>query len=253
MFLYLHFRSDRKEYRISSLEKKDYRFLFIIGILRISLVYYFYYISIGYLSGVKASILTSSSTFFTVFITPFIVKSDGFTKEKIIALILGFLGIIVANYNGEFDVSFTLKGEGYMLLSGLFTALSEVLIKPKGKGISAPIITWGQLLFGSIGLLILGYFNLEKRISWTFLSIVLLIYSAMISAVAFIIWYELLKVNDSGELAIYRLFIPLFGSIISSLLIPSEYLNISLFFGLIFVILGIVVLNLDNLKKKFIK
>ncbi|HHU06860.1 MAG TPA: DMT family transporter, partial [Clostridiaceae bacterium] len=205
--------------------------------------------ALAYISGVKGSVLVSSSTFITVLLAPFVVKEDKFNRGKLFALILGFAGIIVANIDKGFDLNFTLRGEGFMLISGAFTALVETLIKPKGKGIAAPVITWGQLLFGSIPLIVIGYIGLEHKLNWNAAAVMLLIYSAIISAVAFILWYELLKVNDAGELAIYRLFIPIFGSILSAIFIPGELFTAYLVLGLILVVLGIMVLNTVGRKK----
>ncbi|MDD2426512.1 MAG: DMT family transporter [Eubacteriales bacterium] len=251
VFVYLRIKGrSTPELRLSSLKRKDWRFLLIIGILRITLCYFFYYIALANISGVKGAVLVSSSTFVTVLITPFVVKEDKFNRGKLFALILGFAGIVVANIDKGFDLNFTWLGEGFMLISGIFTALVETLIKPKGKGIAAPIISWGQLLFGSIPLLAIGLIGLERQLVWNATAIALLIYSAMISAVAFILWYELLKVNDAGELAIYRLFIPIFGSILSALLIPGESFTIYIVFGLVLVVLGIIILNTVGRKTK---
>lgn len=247
-YLLVKGRSD-SELRLRKLKRKDWLFLAIIGLLRITLCYFFYYNALAYISGVKGSVLVSSSTFITVLLTPFIVKEDKFNRGKLFALILGFAGIIVANIDKGFDLNFTLRGEGFMLISGAFTALVETLIKPKGKGIAAPVITWGQLLFGSIPLIVIGYIGLEHKLNWNAAAVMLLIYSAIISAVAFILWYELLKVNDAGELAIYRLFIPIFGSILSAIFIPGELFTAYLVLGLILVVLGIMVLNTVGRKK----
>lgn len=250
VFAYLLIKGRKApELRLTGLKKKDWRLLLLIGLLRITLCYFFYYISLAYISGVKGAVLTSSSTFVTVLIAPLFVKEDKFNRGKFFALILGFSGIIVANIDKGFDLNFTWLGEGFMLISGIFTALVETLIKPKGKGIAAPLINWGQLLFGSIPLLLIGYIGLEHRLEWTATAIVLLVYSSIISAVSFILWYELLKVNDAGELAIYRLFFPIFGVILSALLIPGENLTLYIAFGLIMVVLGIIVLNTMGSKK----
>ena len=254
VFGYLLIRARKTpELRLSSLKKKDWRLLVIIGLMRITFCYFFYYIGLANISGVKGAVLVSSSTFVTVMIAPFMVKEDKFSRKKIFALILGFSGIIVANISKGFDLNFTWLGEGFMLISGTFTALVETLIKPKGKGISAPIISWGQLLFGSIPLLVIGYLGLERRLVWNTTAVALLIYSAMISAVAFILWYELLKQNDAGELAIYRLFIPIFGTILSAALIPGESLTLYLALGLVLVVLGIIVLNSGGRRKNIAK
>lgn len=244
VFIYLLIiQRNHPEHRLNRLSGKDWRLLAYIGILRITICYYFYYISLANISGVKGSVFISASTFITVLIAPLAVKDDKLNRSKVIALILGFAGIIVANISKGFDMNFTMKGEGYMLISGLFTAIVEILVKPKSEGVSAPVITWGQLLFGSIPLILVGYLGLERSLNWTGLSVSLLVYGSIISAVAFILWYELLKVNKAGEIAIYRLFIPIFGSIISAVLLPDESFTIALVLGLILVVLGIVVLN----------
>ncbi|NLC40780.1 MAG: DMT family transporter [Clostridiaceae bacterium] len=247
---YLLFKGRKSpELRLTGLKKKDWRLLLVIGFLRITLCYFFYYISLAHISGVKGAVLISSSTFVTVLITPFFVKEDKFNRGKLFALILGFSGIIVANIDKGFDLNFTWLGEGFMLISGIFTAVVETLIKPKGKGIASPLISWGQLLFGSIPLLLIGFVGLEHRLEWNAMAIILLLYSSLISGVTFILWYELLKVNDAGELAIYRLFIPIFGTILSALFIRGESLTLYIAFGLIMVVLGIIVLNTVGRKK----
>lgn len=234
---------DRGKERISRLRKRDWRFLVGMGMMRITVCYFFYYIALANISGVKGSIFQSASTFLTVLIAPFVVKEDRFTKEKAAALLLGFGGILVANVSKGFDMNVTMVGEGFMLLSALGSALTEVLVKPKGKGISASVITWSQLLLGSLPLLIVGYLFAEHAFHWTPAAIALLVYGSLISAVAFILWYALLKNNDAGELALYRLFIPIFGSLISAIVLPGDALTLSLTAGLLLVVAGIYVLN----------
>ncbi len=247
---YIYFsRREKDGKQLRELKGKDWLFLLVIGLLRITLCYYFYYIALANISGVKGAIFVSSSTFLTVLIAPFAVREDRFNQGKLLALLLGFSGIIVANAAKGFDLSLTFRGEGYMLLSGVFSALVEVTVKPRSKGIPAPLISWGQLFFGSIPLLVVGYLGLEHSLPWDFKAIGLLIYSALISAVAFILWYELLKVNDAGELAIYRLFIPIFGSLLSALLLPAESFTASLLLGLLLVVAGIIVLNIWGRQK----
>lgn len=196
------------------------------------------------MSGVKGSVLVSSSTFITVMLAPLLIKDDKLNLAKIIALILGFTGIIVTNISQGLDMSFSLRGEGFMLINGLVTSIVEISIRPRAQDVSAPVVTWGQLFFGSIPLIVVGYLGLERTLYWNGLAISLLVYGAFISAVAFILWYELLKVNNASEITIYRLFIPIFGSVISAILVPGEAFTISLLLGLILVVSGIVVLNI---------
>lgn len=249
VYLFIKQRNN-EEYKLNNLDSNGWRLLLIIGFLRITISYYFYYISLANITGVKGSVLVSSSTFITVLLAPLMVKEDKLNISKIVALILGFTGIIVANISEGFDMTFTMRGEGYMLLSGLFIAIVEILIRPKSKGVSAPVITWGQLLFGSIPLIVIGYLGLERSLPWNAPAIGLLLYGAFVSAVAFILWYELLKVNHAGEISIYRLFTPIFGTIISAIFLPDERFTLSLVLGLTLVVLGIYVLNTYERNRK---
>ena len=251
VLIYLFIIQKKHEvHRFSRLQPKDWRLLVNIGIIRIAIAYYFYYIALANVSGVKGSVMVSSSTFITVLLGPLLIKEIKLNSGKVMALILGFTGIIVSNISQGFDMDFSLTGEGYMLINGLVIALVEIFVKPKSEGVSAPIITWGQLLFGSIPLMLIGYLGLERSLPWNGLAIALLLYGAFISAIAFILWYELLKVNNPAEIAIYRLFIPIFGSILSAIFLPGNRITLNLFLGMIFVVLGILVLNLYEKNKK---
>ena len=70
----------------------------------------------------------------------------------------------------------------------------------------------------------------------------MLCYGAFISATGFTIWTSILQAHSSSEFGIYKLFVPIFGTILS-ILVLGEELTIYIILGLIFVLIGALVLN----------
>jgi drug/metabolite transporter (DMT)-like permease len=104
-----------------------------------------------------------------------------------------------------------------------------------------------QLTLGSLLLLVLGVpALLQEGLQTTPLFWALFIYSALLSAAAFSIWYTLLKHNKAGEITIYRFMIPISGAVLSALLLPAERFTASILAALLFVAAGIAAVNVHS-------
>ena len=228
------------------LKKLDYKFLTMLAITQITLQYLFLYIGAGNTTGMKSSILQSSSTFIIVILSSIVFKDDKINKYKVYAIIIGFIGIIITNMSSDFTLSFNLTGEGFVILGALFNGIAAVFVKAKGSKTSPLISTFFQMIIGSSILIIIGLVGKNSLLYWTNKGILLLLYGGFLSATAFSLWYGVLKYNKSGDIAIYMMFIPIFGSIISSILLPDEYFSVRIVVGLILVILGTIILNLNK-------
>lgn len=232
------------------LNSSDFPFIFMIGFLQFFLSYSFYYIGLGNTPGVRASIIQSSSTFFIVLFSHFFFPEDKLNKKKIIALILGFSGIFLANAGKGLDFGFTLTGEGFLFIGMILVALSFIFVKMRQKPIDPMILTMGQLLFGGIVMVLTAKIFQKTPLNWTPLAIFMLIYVSFISSYVFSLWYRIIALYPLGEISILRLFIPVFGSVLSVLFIPGERLTIYTIFGLTLVSLAIFYLNYEPSKKK---
>src|SRR5699024_10404502 len=91
----------KEKFRFNDL---DFKFLLLIRLIHINFLYLFYYIALGNTTVIKASILQSASTFMMVLLAHFFFKDDKINRYKLIALLFGFLGIIVANISKGFDM-----------------------------------------------------------------------------------------------------------------------------------------------------
>ena len=88
----------------------------------------------------------------------------------------------------------------------------------------------------------------DKTLAFTPKSVILLAYGAFISATAYVIWNQVLKIYSANEMGMYKLFIPIFGSVFSVMFLGENF-TLNLLIGLILVMLGSVILNVGKKKK----
>jgi len=224
--------------------RKQIPVLILFGFTQTALQYYFFYNGLANTTGMKGAILASSGTFFTVMLAHYFYINDKMNWQKTIGLIAGFAGIIVANWGQDFQMSFQFTGEGYMILAALTGAIGTIMAKEMAVGIHPFALTGWQLTIGALVMLIVGLPQLqENAMTFTPLGWGLFVYSAVLSAAAFGLWYSLLKYNKAGEISIYKFAVPVSGTILSALFIPGEHLTLLVIAVLALVAIGFVAIN----------
>lgn len=213
----------------------------LLGVMQTTIQYIFFYIGMSYTTGVRGSIINGTGTFFSIILAHFIYKNDKLSLNKIIGCIVGFLGVIIVNLNGESLVenTFSFKGEGFIMMAALMLSISSIYSKRVTKKQDASIITGYQLFIGGAILTVIGYIFNGKLEGFTVKSISLLIYMALISSIAFVIWTQLLKYNKVGVISAFNFLIPVFGTLLSAIFLGESIFDIKILIALIFVCIGI--------------
>ncbi len=236
------------------LKKNELLLITILGIFNTTLQYFFFNIGVNNTPGIKASILGQVGIFFSIILAHFIYKDDRLNIRKILGLILGFGGLILINLNKSSEglLHFSLLGEGFMLISGLASSLSIFLAKRIGKTVPTLVYTCWQMIIGSIFLFIVGSLmgGNVRALHFTPLSTGLLIYLALLSSVAFYLWYSILNYRKIGELSLYKFIIPVSGSLLTALFLPNEKLLPIHIVALLLVCLGIIIVHITPKKDK---
>ena len=236
------FISNRKYLLVT---KKQFIVLMILGLIQTALQYFFFYNGLANVTGMQGAILNSSGTFFTVLLAHYFYVNDKMSPKKAVGLLAGFTGIIVANWGQGFTFDFTFTGEGYMILSGVTSAVATIMAKELARGIHPFAITGWQFSFGALLLLLVGLPQLEENaMVFTPFGWGLFLYSALLSAVAFALWYAVLKYNPAGEITMYKFIIPVSGSILSAVFLPEEKMTVTILIALVLVAIGIIIVNL---------
>lgn len=230
------------------LKGKQWLQVLLLGLIQTSIMYTMFYIGVYNTTGVKSSILSQGSTFLIVILAHFIYHDDKLHRGKIIGLILGFSGILLVNFNSiSLDqklLEFSLFGEGFMLLSGIFSATGTFYAKRLSKTLKPILMTGWQLTFGGLMLLIVGLNTAQEQLVFDDpMSVILLGYSVLISAGAFTLWFTLLQKNKASELSMIKFSIPVLGAIFSALLLDGENFSVFVVVALIMVAFGIYQCN----------
>lgn len=216
-----------------------------LGLLQTATQYFFFYISLSHTTGVKGSILDSSGTFFAVLAAHFFRTDDRLNWKKTAGCLMGLAGIVLINLNGQDSLSggFSFTGEGFMLLAAAAFGFSFLISKAATERCDPVTVTGYQLLIGG-GVLALTGLLLGGRLTPSGPSALLLFaYLVAISAVPFTLWTILLKYNPVGKVAILNFLTPLFGVILSGLLLGEDFLSLKTLISLLLVCLGIYIVE----------
>lgn len=219
--------------------------VFSLSMFQTILQYLFFYIGLSNTSGVKASVIEAMNVFVALIVSCLIFRMEKFTAAKIIGSIIGFAGVIIINVSkGDLAGGLTLKGEGFILISTVAYAFSSVLMKHWSNEENPMMMSAWQFLLGGIVMSILG-FALGGRISgFDLKSVLLLIYLASLSAIAYSLWASLLKYYPVSRIAVYGFMNPVFGFILSAFLLgESEAFGLKSIAALVLVCLGIYIVN----------
>ena len=134
---------------------------------------------------------------------------------------------MLVNLNGEgIGTSFHLDGEGFLLISVVAYAFASSLLKIYSKEEDPVTLSGWQFMAGGLVMIVGGYL-LGGRISKVTLpGMAVLIYLACcVSSVAFSLWGILLKYHPVSKIAIFGFTNPVFGVLLSTLILREESQN----------------------------
>lgn len=233
---------------VFDIETKRVPQILIYSLLLTVFHYTFNYIGVGNASATKTSVLSAFSAFLGVLLAPLFFKTERITLKKIVGCIFGVVGVIIVNL-GFFEGTFTFLGEGFVLIATLCSALGSLYGKIVSKGKIFEVTAW-QLFVGGLILCVVSL-CFGGLISFDVRGLLVLLFLAFVSACSFSLWTALLVYNDAGNIMIYNLLIPVFGSMWSYIILgETEILNPLYVVSLVLICIGIV---LVNLKDKIIK
>lgn len=231
--------------------KSSWKNVFTLSFFQTFVQYLFFYIGLSITTGVKASLIEGTCAFFSILIASLIFKQEKLTWLKIAACVIGFGGVIISNISG---VSFEtgLSGDLMILVSTVSYAFSSVLIKKYSQEENPVTLSGYQFFTGGLALTLVGLFMGGKLNNFTVESVSVLLYLGLLSAIAYSLWGIILKHNKVSNVTVYSFMIPVFGVILSALLLESERMgafNIENIIALILVSVGIVIINKFSDKK----
>ena len=216
----------------------------LFGLINTAFHYFFFYMGVSNLPGSRSAILDSLGTFMLIILSCIVFKDDKFNIRKIIGCLLGLLGIILINldFSGDFFTGISLKGDGMLILSSICAAFGGILTRVSSKYTNPVAATGISLTFGGILLSFVGYAMGGRITRINATGIIALIILILISSASFAIYNQLICYNPVSRIAIFNGLIPIFGVILSCIILGEKFSVVYIFAGVI-VALGIYIIN----------
>lgn len=233
--------------KVKLFEKRDILPYGIMGLVT-TVQYICFYIGLTYTTGAKGSLFSSINGFIIVLISPLIYKSEKLNANKIVGCIVAVIGLVLITMDGgvqEFS-GFTFMGEGMVIGCSFFHAVSFYLTKAFAKTRRAEVIAGWQLFLGGVVLLAIGTMIGGDLEITSFAGGAVIVYLALVSSLAFVFWGILITHNKISSVSMYNLFTPIFGTLLSGIVLAElifTWQNIS---SLVLVSLGVWLVNTSS-------
>ena len=227
------------------MRKKDAPSLFLLGTVQTGLTYGFQFAAMISAASINCSNLNGTSFIFMMIFAAIMFRDDRINAKKVIGAAAGFSGILVCFLSKDAFQTFSLKGEGLMLLSIMLFAFGTSLSRKVTRDIRPAVASGYNLLIGGAELFVLalllgGRLGNGGVFGWACLA-----FLAMASSVCLMLWTSLVSSYGVGRIAVFQCVNPLSGAIAAALLLGENVFQPRYIISLILVVLGIVIVNTD--------
>ena len=231
-------------------ERRDLPAIGTLSLFQTVLQYVLFYVGLANCAGVTSSILEASNSFLCVLLAALVFRFERLTGRKVLGCLVGFAGVVLVNVAGESgSLSFTLTGEGMVLLSTVAAATSSNLAKRFSREHDPVLLSGWQFVLGgaimlAVGLAAGGHVAPADAVN-PLPALALLAYLGFISAAAYSLWSLALAANPVSRVAVFGFMNPVFGVLLSAVLlgetnVVSPAVAVT---ALVLVSLGIVIVN----------
>jgi drug/metabolite transporter (DMT)-like permease len=241
LYLFITFTTKKKIFSKAAL-----RSLSKVGFIQNFLQYGLFYIGVSMSSSMVTVILTGTTSLFQILITHFLDTDDRLNLRKVAGIVVGFLGILVVSLHSVTTGTGIGWGEILLILSNLAAAVGNLLARKETAKFDVGVITFFQLFIGSLCLIAVsiwkaGFFPFSFDLQSSFV----FIYLALVAVTGTYLWNLLLHFHPVSKVSMFLFLIPVFGVFYSSIFL-SEELTVFTSVGLIFVTIGILIVNVSK-------
>lgn len=233
--------------------RADWILLAITGILSFTLNYGLVFWGEQHISSGLAALLQATLPAFGLVFAHIHLPGERLSWAKIGGVVLGVCGVAVV-FSNQLAVSGTMALAGCvaLILSAMFAAYSNVLVKAYGKNMDPAILAAGQMLFGLLLLLVVGL-PLEGnplRYHWTPMALIALLYLAVVGTViAFLLYYWLVLNMDVTKSMLIALVTPVVA-VLLGMIVLDEQIGWRTLAGGAMIMLGIALIVVRKARKQ---
>lgn len=208
--------------------RKNLKMILLFAFLQTFLQYTMFYTGISLIPGAVAAIVIGSQPLFIALVAHFMMPGDRMTVPKFLIISFGILGVVLVSF-GKDPNSVTgnvaLLGILLMLAINVLSGFTNVLVASEKGKIPPLVISSASMVIGGCALFLFSIpiegLHFESRPMTYYFSLGWL---SILSAVAISVWITLLKRPGIivSDLNLWKFLIPVFGAILSWILLPAE-------------------------------
>jgi drug/metabolite transporter (DMT)-like permease len=199
-----------------------------VTFLQILFNYSLFYQGLTMVPGALGAVIAGSQPLVTAVVASLMHGGDKLTRKKIVTIIFGISGVILISAGRQafdFGTLIELLGVFMILMANIGTAVSNVVVSLKGKGLNPLVLSSSSIFTGGI-IFYLVSIPVEGPLKFTFPTQywLILLWLSFMAAAAFSLWFKLLQRPGVkvSELNLWKFIIPVIGAILSWLLVPDE-------------------------------
>ena len=182
------------------------------------------------------------------------VNDEKLSKQKLIGVILGFIGLIVLVLpNIMSGLEATRAGIIAVTIGAVSYGVALVYSKKHLKDAPSMHAPSAQLLGASIYLIPLSFIVDSPtsliHVSWQAIGSVLIL-AVFGTAIAFILYYKILEKTSASYLSLVTYLMPIYG-VVLGVLFMNEMISIEMISGMVLILAGIMVVNFKKSTKPF--
>lgn len=221
--------------------------ILLSGVFAVILHYGFTYLGLELTDSSKTALIKQVGALFYVCFSFLFIKEDKPTAKKIVAAMIGFLGIVALNISSE-GFSFSV-GDLLILCASFCTVFSNVISKKVFQKV-APITATGiSQLFGGIVLLFVGL-AMGGNVCFKWEAIWIMAYICAASIVSYCIWFGIVKSGELSKLFIIKFAEPVFACIFGALILGEDIWKIQYLIAFLLISGGILLSNTARKNKR---
>jgi drug/metabolite transporter (DMT)-like permease len=232
--------------------RNNFRLILLIAFLQTFVQYTLLYSGLNLIPGALGAIIIGSGPLFISLTAHFLIPDDRLTLPKLGIIFMGIIGIglvSISNASDHLTGNLILTGILLLFLTNINAGFTNVIIARDARHIPPLILSSSALIMGGIMLFLISIpvegLNFRNPPAAYYLS---LLWLSCLSATALSIWFLLLQRKNVkvSDLNIWKFIIPVFGAILSWILVPDESPNLVSVSGITITAVALILFNKLN-------
>jgi len=242
---------------IKKIFSENKKVILLISFFQIVMVYTLFYRGMTMVTGSSAAVIIGASPLISAVMAHFTIKDDPLTLKKFLFILTGLTGVVIITFGtkGAYGFSGRYLGVALLLLSSISGAAGNIVVAKSKKRINPFVMNAVQIFIGGCTLLAVSFLfegvPLFKGLPAKFW--ISLFWLSTVSAAGFSIWFNLLQRQGVkvSELNLWKFVIPVFGAVLSWIILPDENPNLITIIGMFAVSASIIAYSICNKKKGY--